>query len=232
MKKIIKCFVIFVSFLFLFSVFFTAGCGCQHEWTLESTTATCVNSGIDTYKCKLCGKIKTEKADNKPHNYETITITSPTCTTPGTGYEKCSVCGQIGNTITIEACGHNYQHRVCTNCNYSPLQQFTFAFSLNSVGGINVNSWITNTSNKRIKYIRYKAYLKNNVGDLIRDNIKNKNYIDVECIGYFEIGVEVQVISREVIGYCKNCARIDIPSIEITYEDNTVEKVANNYYYI
>ena len=74
--------------------------------------------------------------------------------------------------------------------------------------------------------------MRNSVGDLVRDDIKGKTYIDVECIGYFEIGVETQVIARKVIGYCEDCARIDIPSIEITYEDNTVEEVANNYYYI
>jgi len=72
LKKFLKTFVIvtavILSFIFCFAL---TGCTddeketetkpCEnHTWTLISSTATCIDAGIATYKCSVCNNEKTE----------------------------------------------------------------------------------------------------------------------------------------------------------------------------
>lgn len=225
MKKLL------ISVILSFSVLAACcivGCGCSHNWVLQSTTATCTAVGQATYVCSLCGDTKIEEASVKAHTYETVSNTA-TCTSSGVLTKKCPACGAT-KTEKSKAFGHSYVHRVCQNCDYTPLSRFVFSWGLNSVGGINTRVWVTNTSSQRIKYLRFYVYMSNAVGDSLKDDIKHKSTIYVECIGYFEIGVETKAYDG-IIGYCENCARITIKEITIVYEDSSQETIANNYYY-
>lgn len=106
----------------------------------------------------------------------------------------------------------------------------TMSFSLNSAGGIKFSFSATNNSGKTIKYVRFNVYLKNAVGDSIREDITNDYYAEVEIIGPIDTG-DKATMSSEIIGYCDNLAQIDIRNITIVYTDGTSETGLYNYYY-
>lgn len=225
MKKLLA---IIMTLLSIITCCCFVGCGCSHTWVLQSTTATCTTAGQATYTCSLCGDTKTEAAAVQAHSYKTASNTA-TCTSSGHVTKTCSNCGAT-KTEKSNALGHSYVHRVCKTCNYTPLFRFIVSWSLNSADGIKTKVWVTNTSSQRIKYLRFYVYMSNAVGDSLRDDIKNKSTIYVECIGYFEIGVETKAYDG-IIGYCENCASLTIKEITIVYEDGSQETIANNYYY-
>lgn len=102
-------------------------------------------------------------------------------------------------------------------------------FSLNSAGGIRLTFKAKNISGNEIKYVRFKVYLKNAVGDSVEDEIKGTSYVDVEIIGPVKNQNTVSM-SEEIIGYCDTCARIDINDVTLVYTDGTTETGALNYY--
>lgn len=240
MKNCMKKIAIALILVIIFALCFTfAGCGddCvkgkEHSWEEHSTTATCTRKGSITYKCRWCNKEKVENDVLKQHDYPlSPTSTTASCEKAGIETYKCRNCTET-KTKNVEALGHDYTHRICSRCSYSPLRYFYFGFNLNSVGGIRAYiSSLTNTGNKRIKYISFNCYLYNSVGDAIADEIYGYTAIPVQLDGPFEIGVENRnVMSGEVIGYCKRCTKITIKDIKITYFDNSYEFVSNNYYY-
>lgn len=103
-------------------------------------------------------------------------------------------------------------------------------FSLNSADGIEFSFEAQNNTGKTIKYVRFNVYLKNAVGDMIRDDISYKNYVSVEIIGPIDPNESITV-DEEIIGYCENLNRIDIMDVTIIYTDGTSETGSYNYYY-
>lgn len=103
------------------------------------------------------------------------------------------------------------------------------SFSLNSAGGIKFSFSATNNSNKTIKYVRFKAYLSNAVGDLITDDINGRSYVNVELTGPTSKGKKISMYS-EIIGYCDRLDRIDITDITIVYTDGTAATGSYDYY--
>ncbi len=72
---------------------------------LDSTTATCFEGGVSTYKCK-CGKTEDREVDALGHNMQSLGGGAPaTCTESGTDYVKCTRCGKFENTVLL-ALGH------------------------------------------------------------------------------------------------------------------------------
>lgn len=110
------------------------------------------------------------------------------------------------------------------------LTNSSFFFSLNSAGGIVFSFNATNSTGKEIKYVRFEVELYNAVGDRAYDEIKDTSTVDVEIIGPVKAGKEVS-LSKEIIGYCDNCAKIQINDITIVYTDGTSETGSFNYYY-
>ena len=106
----------------------------------------------------------------------------------------------------------------------------SFSFSLNSAGGIKFNFNAKNYTTKEIKYVRFKVYLRNRVNDLITDDIRRSNSIDVEIVGPFKRFDEIKM-KNEIIGYCDSLYRIDITDITLVYTDGTSETGTYNYYY-
>ena len=204
---------------------------CVHSYLEETSTASCTNKGSITYKCRWCDKIKIENNILKEHEWiYSSTNTLATCTTNGSKTYKCKNCLDT-KTEKINALGHDYKHRTCTRCEYSPLY-FSMSFSLNSVGGIKTYIIIKNTGTKRIKYISFNCYLYNSVDDKVKDEIYGLYAIPVQLDGYFEISDKsLRVMDGDIIGYCKRCASIVVEEIKITYSDGSYEFVPNNYKY-
>lgn len=109
------------------------------------------------------------------------------------------------------------------------LDMKTFNFSLNSAGGIELDFRATNKSGKEIKYVRFDITMQNAVGDRLTDDIKGDYTIPVEIIGPVKAGKEVYM-SDELVGYCDNCARIDVNDVTIIYTDGTSETGRLGYY--
>lgn len=109
------------------------------------------------------------------------------------------------------------------------LDMITFNFSLNSAGGIELDFRATNKSRKEIKYVRFDITMQNAVGDRLTDDIKGDYTIPVEIIGPVKAGKEVYM-SDELVGYCDNCARIDVNDVTIIYTDGTSETGRLGYY--
>lgn len=120
-----------------------------------------------------------------------------------------------------------YDHQVDMR---KQLTNSSFHFSLNSAGGIEFDFSAKNSTGKEIKYVRFDVELRNAVGDLVEDEIKDTSSVSVEIVGPVKAGETVS-IRDEIIGYCDTCARIDIDDITIIYTDGTSETGHFGYYY-
>lgn len=106
----------------------------------------------------------------------------------------------------------------------------SFNFRLDSAGGIELCFEAKNTSGKEIKYVRFDISMKNAVGDRLTDDIRGEYTIPVEIIGPVKPQRDVDMY-YENIGYCDNCARIDVDDITIIYTDGTSETGHFGYYF-
>lgn len=88
-------------------------CASGHTWKLTSTTATCLNSGMETYACETCKETKTENVSAYGHDLVQSSYTAPTCKTNGEKVEKCSRCG-FESKQTILVIDHNYEVKSTT----------------------------------------------------------------------------------------------------------------------
>jgi len=91
----------------------TNKCADGHTWKLSSTTATCLNSGMETYACEVCKTTKTENVSAYGHDLVQSSYTAPTCKTNGEKVEKCSRCG-FESKQTLLVIDHNYEVKSTT----------------------------------------------------------------------------------------------------------------------
>lgn len=84
-----------------------------HTWELCSTTATCYDSGAETYTCKVCKTTKTENVEAYGHSFVQSSYTAPTCKTNGEEVKKCSRC-QFESKKTLLVIDHDYQIKSTT----------------------------------------------------------------------------------------------------------------------
>lgn len=106
----------------------------------------------------------------------------------------------------------------------------SFYFNLNSAGGIVFNFKATNATSKEIKYVRFNVGLYNAVGDRAYDEITDEHEVSVEIIGPVKPRGTIE-LSKEIIGYCDNCAKVEIRNITLIYSDGSSETGRFNYYY-
>lgn len=88
-------------------------CADGHTWELSSTTATCYDGGVETYKCKKCKSTKTENVEAYGHDLVQSSYTAPTCKTTGESVDKCSRCGFESKT-TLLVIDHDYKVKSTT----------------------------------------------------------------------------------------------------------------------
>lgn len=205
-------------------------------------------------KCDLssCDNLKAEGSD---YCYE-HTCKEDGCTYSKSKYENYCIIHKEEHACTVEGCDNEkvvggdycYEHTCsavgCTNkkeigsdyCSEHTvdmrkrLTDNSFYFYLNSAGGIEFNFSARNSTGKEIKYVRFDVELRNAVGDLVEDEIKDTTSVSVEIVGPVKSGGTVKM-SDEIIGYCDTCARIDIDDITIIYTDGTSETGHFGYYY-
>lgn len=91
----------------------TNKCADGHSWKLSTTTATCYDSGIETYTCETCKETKTENVSAYGHDLVQSSYTAPTCKTNGERVEKCSRCG-FESKQTLLTVDHDYQVKSTT----------------------------------------------------------------------------------------------------------------------
>jgi len=88
---------------------------CEHDWQLESNTATCTESGIKTFVCSICGETQTEESTAKGHSWNFLKLVDSTCTADGYRDWQCEYCGETIQDV-IPA-GHNFTNNgICSKC--------------------------------------------------------------------------------------------------------------------
>lgn len=89
---------------------------CNHKWDNGVVTkkATCMETGVKTYTCSVCGDTKDETVKKVSHTYGEWTVTKePTCTAKGQRKHTCTVC-HTTTSGTISAKGHDWGEWVVT----------------------------------------------------------------------------------------------------------------------
>ncbi|MCC8073996.1 MAG: leucine-rich repeat protein, partial [Clostridiales bacterium] len=78
-----------------------------------TTAATCTESGVTTYTCKVCGETKTEEIEPTGHYYVESTV-SPTCEDEGYTMKTCLYCNDVEKYDYVSAYGHTETTKVGT----------------------------------------------------------------------------------------------------------------------
>ena len=85
------------------------------EWTAKAA-ATCTELGVETRKCRNCGRLEGRHTPALGHSYGNWTQTkAPTCTAKGTETGRCTRCN-AAQTRDVAALGHSYANGKCTRC--------------------------------------------------------------------------------------------------------------------
>ena len=80
-----------------------------HTWQFVSNSATCINPGVETTRCTVCGRTETETSQPLGHDKVFVRESEATCTEPAKKYYSCSRChltiiDEIGDPL-----GHDFQ---------------------------------------------------------------------------------------------------------------------------
>ena len=81
----------------------------EHSWNDGeiTTPSTCIEKGVKTFTCTVCGATKTEEVPFADHAYEAV-VTEPTCEEGGYTTFTCTVCGDSFTADETDAIGHNW----------------------------------------------------------------------------------------------------------------------------
>lgn len=117
--------------LILFSLPILIACGCEHEYDVGKITQkpTCIEHGVKTYTCKLCGSIKTEEIPLGDHDYREEITKEATCTEAGITTLTCKVCGNV-TTEEIPVRDHYYTSEVTQEPTYTETGIKTYTCTL------------------------------------------------------------------------------------------------------
>lgn len=92
----------------------------KHEWNDGEVTTdpTCIEDGIKTFTCKVCGYIKTENLPATGHTVDAgVIVNEPTGTSNGLRIYSCTVCGEELEIEIVSATGeHSYVNYRCSEC--------------------------------------------------------------------------------------------------------------------
>ena len=127
-----------------------------HSWDdgIITKNASCENTGIKTYACTTCSKIKTEDIATTGHSWDNGKITKEaSCTEPGVETFTCTTCKKT-KTENINATGHSLDNGKITkeaSCTKSGVKTYTCTKcqetkveNINAVGH-KFSSWKTST---------------------------------------------------------------------------------------
>lgn len=145
-----------------------------------------------------------------------------------------------GGTLKLLSGGRSYNKEVRNAFETSvanvkeALSKFEILYNLNSAGGIVLDYYIKNESDKDIKYVRFDVELYNAVGDPVTDDITGEYSEKVELIGPVEAnGGQLfdEYPDELIIGYCDNLARIVIHDVTVVFMDGTQGSVDMGWSY-
>jgi hypothetical protein len=130
------------------------------EWNVEaegSFTATCMETGIGSRVCTVCGETDTNTTipiDANAHDWKQLEGIAPTCTETGSGTRECNICEKEESLDVIPALGHVWKvwaqttaptceaagikTRDCTVCNVTDTEKQTGDNAL----GHNYGEWV------------------------------------------------------------------------------------------
>ena len=91
---------------------------CDHDYIVESSTAAdCVNDGITTYVCSLCGNVYSEVTEWAfGHDYILQGTTEADCENNGVSTYACTRCDSSYEEIHTYANGHSFENGYCVTC--------------------------------------------------------------------------------------------------------------------
>ena len=128
----------------------------EHSWSISSETySDCVNHGVTTWTCSVCGQTKTEEKPLADHTRVLLSRTDPDCYAEGTEVYGCSVCGTVLETKTLPKLEHDfevtevpdsaetagYKRYVCRRCGYEEHRDLVDYESLYSYNARILNKW-------------------------------------------------------------------------------------------
>ncbi len=92
----------------------------RHEWNDGEITkdSSCIEDGVKTFVCKVCGRIRTENIPATGHTVDAgVIVNEPTCTSNGLKIYSCTVCGEEMEIEIVSATGeHSYVNYRCSEC--------------------------------------------------------------------------------------------------------------------
>ena len=83
------------------------------DWT-QVKAPDCTAAGQEQRTCKTCKETETRDIAPNGHSHEAV-VTPPTCTEDGYTTHTCH-CGDSYVDSQVDATGHNFEDRICTNC--------------------------------------------------------------------------------------------------------------------
>ena len=102
----------------------------QHSWNegVITTPSSCTESGIKSFTCIVCGRIKTESIPETGHAYSGVITTAAGCETTGVITYTCSNCGDA-YTESVPATGHAYTEVITTEAKCNTAGEGTYTCS-------------------------------------------------------------------------------------------------------
>ena len=176
-------------------------------------------------KCK-CGEIKEEKEIHKHDFIEE-------CYMP----KRCKLC----NFISDEIIYHTVSVGICTRCKEAVIKDFPITinylyYEQDFLGGNTIVCSFTNNTDKIIKYINFSFCCFNNVGDIIKCNIRNSDIFSYQITGPINGNITTNKYRFLSLYNSDFNGTIRINNISIIYMDDTTETITldnlkyyNNY---
>lgn len=143
--------------------------------------------------------------------------------------EQPSVCNECGETKG-EALGHTTDCGICNRCNkefrkQSPITVLNWRYNIDYVGGVEWNFNVRNNTDKQIKYITMQWNCYNGVGDLIYDNITQKNYVRIRFTGPLNAYTTSTSKRTTTKFYNYELKNYKMSEIIVEYSDGTIEQI-------
>ena len=146
-------------------------------------------------------------------------------------YESCDAYYKTSSVKSQSLTGKQNKGATVTISVTKPSVQVTKVdFDQNSVGGVDVEIGLKNTSNRTIKYVVFTARFKNAVGDEVYCDIRDNCVCDLKVTGPVYSGDSTSCYWDAVI-YNWNCKQIYFDEIKVIFMDDTTHTMTYGGYW-
>lgn len=182
-----------------------------HDYQLTDTqTATCTQTGLETYTCQNCQDYYTKTVDRLEHQYVEERV-EPTCTEDGYTREYCSICNTTKSKTNIPHLEHEFEPdgnhtNHCIHCN-----QLQYDNPINDLAG---SYWLYDSKTNTVLYF--------NTFEIIEDITTGGDFSLYECKDNQIISLSLKG-SYKCFNYGSSCEIIFTPSkASIYYKEFTL----------